>query len=458
MKVICFLIFAFTSLISCAQSEYTIISELRYGEGGKRSVAFSETDGASFRFIDNNAILEKGIDTKLFKKESYYNNKNIGTEIRFHIDQAFMDSNKEVEVIGELFTYLNYSGKKEKIVGRFRHPIKINLSSSTCEKIGPYTYKLNSPIEIHDPAKFSIASQINYINKLLYEDDSNLPYYSKEVERILNFEEEEKKKLDEKFLEACYEINKLVTPFSTNGSYISNENVELDDHIKQLNSLLEIHKEENKAKKEILDSLKRDKFESAIVKNEFLKLQSKLEPLKMKLDLILFKPIATDNSNCESQIDFNIAVTYSFGSNFDRFEIMDMVLQNSENVSNNSFGIAGMTNFYLTKSSPVNPGFSLGFGFNPFDENILPMAYLGGVLSFGKKRLLSINFGMNYSPREKLNPEYESQLNTEIPSNVPNEHVFGLEYKWSPFISINIPFKWVSRQVSSSDGKAKMDF
>lgn len=431
-----------------------IIGELRKGSKGERFVAYNEVDQAKFRPTD----AKFGITAELFPKENYYDDEKEGTEIRFKINGGFSKA-KKIDFFGELYTYLasRKTGKPEKIVGRFRDMLTIDLQK--CDPIGINTYKLREAVKIRAPEKFSLASMINYLNKLLYNEPGPI-FYQLQVGEILSFDIENDNP-NRKFIERCYKLYDLINPYLEIGGYYSNERRELSKHIKGLEKEIDQYSRGLGGTNESLDSLERDLFESRLVADEYLILVEKLKRLNSKLEELLFGTLPSDTKQlgkgrCEKNIDFRIGTSISFGNNavLDRFSLefmsdsLNRIVKNQD-LSDFSFSIVGMTLIYPKKRRSINPGLVIGAGANFQGREVNLGAFLGGAIAFQKSRSIVLSIGASLLPVEQLNSSFEEKENQLISSVFTDEMITDLGYGWSPFIALSYAF---SQKKSSREG------
>lgn len=452
-----YLIFIVLIPLKCiCQTEFVIVGELRFGKDEGVPVFFEKLDGAKFRIIEDNVGDGEELEVRLYSKEPFY--KNRGTEIRFKIDKETLDANKEIELLGELYTYLN----EEEIVGRFVRSVDISLEEN-CEKVGPYTYKLKTAVEIWCPEKYSVAKITKELKAKLFEEKILKESYVKEVAEILAFDLKSKKS-NKNFLENCYKIHDLISPYLQNNGYFSNEKKGLDKHLAALYADLDAFKDGNYSGRQTLAALERDKFESELVAEEYLKLREKLIFLEKKLVAILFTipppdPKPPVNNNCEKRIDvkFVTSITLTDTFSFDRYEYSTMntdTMVSTVGRANNNFSLSLgiMTNIYLLKNqSPVNFGISIGSGVIIQDDTFDPELYLGVAFAFGKKRLVGINMGVSYSPYEVLNEGYRVGTLVDVPANAEARDIIRRDYRFFPSVSATIPIRWVIDAISGNN-------
>ncbi len=429
---------------SCLGQNVIIVGELRMGNTNKSFIPFNKKDEAKF-CIDDFWNCKNKIEAKTFSKERYYVNKN-GTGIEFHIDENQFTKNKTVKIHGALYTYLN----KEKIRGVFDLPITIDLNND-CKYVGGNVYRMDYEIPIHAPEKYSLVSMINYLNKKLYSSDSIKPSYFQDVVKILNFDLETEVKVGIDFLSKCFEIYNFIIPHMKSNPYTSTELKGLNIHIADLDMKIEEYINGTTSINESPESIKRDKFESELVLQEYEKLHKNLFILKEKIENISFEKQKStaipdnDKNSCEKNIDFRLGSAISFGTNsvLDQFKATQIagggieLIENPE-LNGYSFSVAGMTNFYMKKRFKINPGLALGVGATFQNDEVNLVAYLGGTLALGKSRTIVLNFGLSYLPVEELIPDF-TVGDTIFSNDISSEDVFTIKmYTWTPFLSLSV--------------------
>ena len=204
-----------------------------------------------------------------------------------------------------------------------------------------------------------------------------------------------------------------------------------------------------------MEYLERDFFESNLVADEYAALKLKLLPLKERLEKIIF--YYSDDANdtkeidCQNQVEFNLIPALSINRDtffFNKYEVDENSIIN-RNENSLSFSLVGMTNIYLFKKKRlINPSISLGVGANFQGSKIALGGFLGGGISFGKKRLLGINFGLSYLPIRALNPAFSE--GQQIDMGLDESLVFREDYRWSTFVSLALPINRIFNLLSPS--------
>lgn len=448
MKLFHLVIFMTLPLFNLAQS-HTIITELRLG-GAKKLVPYSISDDAKFDLTGT--LAEKNevkvpIGTSLHKKEDFYLNRRMGTEIRFNIRSKYFQKNT-IRLNGQLGTYLKVKGRKRKIHGVFARPIIIDLNK--CDKLNATTYKMKTPIEIKSPAKYSLAKIITYLNEMLYNPDGDEPFYGKAVGAIL--EGNQKEASNDALLRQCAEVYTFIKPYFEGDSdnpdqYLIAEQEELKEHLATL------EKAKKAAKGMVKNSIEQDIEETQLVMETYEKTWKELQQLKLAIDNVMIKYRCDDGKEKDkkkttksARTDFHLAYPfYSNGVNYNpnRFSLTQENIIVADDEANNTFSatkLTVMTNIYIdTKPSLIDIGIGVGIGVDTQDDTFHPEGYLGGSVAFFKRAFV-INAGFRYSAVQALNPDSGFGVNDQV--NIfpgqPIPTLFDTGYERSFFTSISI--------------------
>lgn len=283
----------FTFLMFCSllissnlfgQTDTTVIGEIRYKNNGG-PLFWKKFDYQFYYKAANNETIP--IEAKLNPKEVFYKS-NQGTEVIFYFGRDTHLKNGTATVFGKFFVTL---ANNQRVIKSETDPINVDISYST--KLNQYTFKLNYPIEISSPEKFSLTMMINYVNETLtnpffssYKDLG----YSNIVDNLENYKDNfyDDKKTKYTTLIDFYKLLVFTQDYVDQNSFFNSEAKKLKKHITQLNFQLSDSISGKKLDIYQYQDLLEDLIASNEIYEEYLKLSGKLKDYNSRLQLILF--------------------------------------------------------------------------------------------------------------------------------------------------------------------------